>query len=567
MSERKRKIIRISIGILFALLWLGALFMILIRSTLYNARSALRMSHEEGVLNALQAIANAIEGKPVAMSIPYELINGVLDVALYLLLGLFSLAVSRCFLQSTAIIAAGVFICLDFAVLITEIIAAAVAGAFSLVLPLCALGLAAGIGIVYLAAFLWRKVSVAYKNSQHDTVQEVKDITVVNQNSQLGAAREAKTVAATRPPRSSNLEILRIAAILMIMYGHFCTHNAVGIDASHIGIYNQFAIYLGQIGNCLFLLISGYFLVDSHFSVKKALLMVFQTWFYGVVILVIFLIAGGGIFSWAQILIMLMPIVFQTYWFVTDFVIYYLFTPLLKRLVNYRSQKCLAVTVWVLFLLCSVTQFCGVPIGYSVLGFFEVALIAAYFRKYPIRRKIPAWLLLLVTIAAFALLGLFVAASNPGPIALPFLQGKGLWFRSFVSVPVLLIAAPLFLLFKSLRVKNIKFINKIAGTTLGVYLLHENYCVRNFLIPKLFTVLNITGQSAVVYALLALAFTAAVFIVCVGIELLRKRAEKAVLVPLLDKWQGGKRLDKFFNSLERKKIEVHNTLEQIKEEA
>lgn len=264
---------------------------------------------------------------------------------------------------------------------------------------------------------------------------------------------------------------------------------------------------------------------------------------------------------------MLMPLVFQTYWFVTDFVIYYLFTPLLKNLVNCHSQKCLAVVVGVLFLLCSVTQMFGVPIGYSILGFFEIALIAAYFRKYPIRRKIPVWLLLLIMIAAFAFLGLFVAASNPGLIALPFLQGNGLWFRSFVSVPVLLIAVPMFLLFKRLHVKNIKFINKIAGTTLGVYLLHENYCVRIFLIPKLFTLLNITGQSTVVYALLALVFTVVAFIICVCIELLRKRVERAVLIPLLDMWQGGKRLDKFFNSLEHKKQEVDNTLEQIKEEA
>lgn len=106
MSERKRKIISITVLTVGALLWLGTLFLIFIRSTFNNAWAVLRTSHAEGALYVVQEIANAIEGKSVAMSIPHDLINGVLDVSLYLLLGLLSLVVSRRFVASKAVIAA-----------------------------------------------------------------------------------------------------------------------------------------------------------------------------------------------------------------------------------------------------------------------------------------------------------------------------------------------------------------------------------------------------------------------------------------------------------------------------
>lgn len=73
--------------------------------------------------------------------------------------------------------------------------------------------------------------------------------------------------------RSSNFEILRIIAMIMIVAHHFSVHGGFEMYISSLQlntIFLQFLQFGGKIGVNIFVLISGYFLINTdNIKVKK----------------------------------------------------------------------------------------------------------------------------------------------------------------------------------------------------------------------------------------------------------------------------------------------------------
>lgn len=73
--------------------------------------------------------------------------------------------------------------------------------------------------------------------------------------------------------RNSNIELLRIIAILFIILSHlgiFATHNYLLINKTNYFISETFTL-LGEIGTNIFIIISSWFLIDSKIKTKKVL--------------------------------------------------------------------------------------------------------------------------------------------------------------------------------------------------------------------------------------------------------------------------------------------------------
>ena len=71
--------------------------------------------------------------------------------------------------------------------------------------------------------------------------------------------------------RESNFELLRIISMIMIIAHHMILHSNL-IYYNDYGIKKiivSFVLYGGKIGVILFILISGYYMVDSKFKIKK----------------------------------------------------------------------------------------------------------------------------------------------------------------------------------------------------------------------------------------------------------------------------------------------------------
>src|SRR5574344_1877581 len=90
--------------------------------------------------------------------------------------------------------------------------------------------------------------------------------------------------------RQSNIELLRILAIIMITLHHFSLYLGL-YNNSNLGMEkNIFGIVLfslGKIGVNIFIIISGYFLIDSKSNIKKIIKLWLEVLFYSVSILII----------------------------------------------------------------------------------------------------------------------------------------------------------------------------------------------------------------------------------------------------------------------------------------
>ena len=66
--------------------------------------------------------------------------------------------------------------------------------------------------------------------------------------------------------RQSNFELLRIVAMVMIVFHHFAVHGGFNFDSTTLSIprfWFNFIIMGGKTGVNIFVLISGYFLIQS----------------------------------------------------------------------------------------------------------------------------------------------------------------------------------------------------------------------------------------------------------------------------------------------------------------
>ena len=97
--------------------------------------------------------------------------------------------------------------------------------------------------------------------------------------------------------RQSNFELLRIVAMLMIVFHHFAYHGAFNYDSTSISIsYFWYSLIImgGKIGVNIFILISAYFLIlSSGINFKKIFKIIGQVLFYSI----LFLTPRGGIYN------------------------------------------------------------------------------------------------------------------------------------------------------------------------------------------------------------------------------------------------------------------------------
>ena len=70
--------------------------------------------------------------------------------------------------------------------------------------------------------------------------------------------------------RQSNIELLRIVSILLIISFHYVFKSGYVFETLNLNSFIVKVFYLfGEFGTNLFFLITGYFMVDGKFSIKK----------------------------------------------------------------------------------------------------------------------------------------------------------------------------------------------------------------------------------------------------------------------------------------------------------
>ena len=152
------------------------------------------------------------------------------------------------------------------------------------------------------------------------------------------------STAISKKERSSNLELYRIIVMLAIVAHHSVVNSGLldVIRETPLSGNSLFSYLFGVWGktgiNC-FVMITGYFMCKSEITLKKFLKLIFQVYFYSIVISLLFIITGYARPSLSMALFTLLPVQSFSNNFISCFLVYYLCIPFLNILIEHLKQK------------------------------------------------------------------------------------------------------------------------------------------------------------------------------------------------------------------------------------
>lgn len=338
--------------------------------------------------------------------------------------------------------------------------------------------------------------------------------------------------------RIVSIELLRIVSMMMVVMLHYLGKSELLAPVTESMDVNGYVAWgmetLSIVAVNVYMLISGYFLVESGFKPHRAVELVCQVLFYTILVPVVLMALGIiQLSDWEinRILENFLPIQMEQYWFISAYMIMYLMSPILSTAAKTLSKEQLRNTIIGLLLFFSVSKSI-LPVqlaldqeGYDGIWFMCVFLVAAYMRLYglPFFTKEGngkrGWLCYLLGCAGIYAIMLVVRAVYLKTGSLDHFIKASYDYNHILN---LLAAIGLFYAFVYLKIKDegifAKLIYKVAPYTLGVYLLHEQLDIRYLWQPWL----GATPEcGTIIMVLKAIGSILLVFVVGVLVDMLR----------------------------------------------
>lgn len=264
---------------------------------------------------------------------------------------------------------------------------------------------------------------------------------------------------------SSNIELCRVAAILLVILYHSASWtqgNLSSIDTCYVPAL--FIRGFSVIGVNVFIFISGWFGILPKRSSLINLLFIVLFWGFARVVA----LWGVGGIEWRALFV-----ISSTNWFVISYLGLVLFSPLLNSFMDNSNKQSIKF-----FLACffayqawfgwfpALPHFDVFQGGYSFVSFIFIYMLARYLRRY----GIPSFLF---------------KYSAPIYVVLSIISGIAAYYSIALNIhivdyifkynnPIVVLSSlAFFLTFCKLRVPNLYWVNYMATSTLSVLLIHE----------------------------------------------------------------------------------------------
>lgn len=340
--------------------------------------------------------------------------------------------------------------------------------------------------------------------------------------------------------RESNMELLRIVAMIFIIIFHYvCNSNFYYTELTVHSLLVESCWFLGELGTNLFILIMGYYLCKSKISYKKVILIICEVLFYIVLSIII------GYLSGAIKILMYAPyknyLISERYWFILVYLLIYILSPYFNKLISMFSKK-----EYQKFLIKILIIWCLIPTIYGFLyngseglPFYNrfiwlsiMYFVGAYIRIYGFKFLELKRNSLVISILTFIFMILSILFINEFKEYFYKLGTTKLsYFWTPNNILMLILSISVFMFFTKIKIKNNKFINKIASTTLGIYLLHEGY-ISNYIWLNWFkTNVFIYNKYWYIYVFIS---SLLVFLVGFLIDIIRQVIEKYTIKKILE---------------------------------
>lgn len=356
----------------------------------------------------------------------------------------------------------------------------------------------------------------------------------------------------TKQNRNSSVELLRIIAMIMIVFSHFACYGNLEFSYTVFSVprlwYNLIAMG-GKIGAAIYVFISGYFLIsdkENSPNIKKIIKLWGQLAFYSVSFLLILTVLGKTTLSINNILQAVFPVSFTTWWFASSYFILYLLHPFINRLLQKLDKKTYQNLLIILFVIWEI-----VPTIFNVPNqssdFTWCVLIysfSGYIRLYGLNPKLKCshYALLSFILLATTYLSSFVFTVIGTKI--PFVSEHTQYFYMEFSAAVFLSALFIFMTFLTMKISYQKWINTAASATFAVYLIHDYSIVREVLWNDIVNAPAYNDSLLLIPYSIAVAL--AIFICCIVIDLIRKNTVEKIFIILVSKY-----IDKIMNPMHK----------------
>ena len=339
---------------------------------------------------------------------------------------------------------------------------------------------------------------------------------------------------------------MRTMAMFFIVVYHSLTHGvgvAYGFNTDKpeelINVVSADALLVfGSIVVNLYVMVSGYFLVDLEFKPSRLMRTWLSAFFYSIAITLLMMMLGCAPFSITTLAKSFFPISADAYWFVTQFLGLLILAPFLAIMARRLTCRQYVVLLIGGALLClSLTpdfplgKRFSVSHGNSVWSFSYLFLVAGFIKHHMKRLPMRKLLLAAATVALLILSIELWQGKKGDSVYLLWLDYNGLPFVLSVIV---------FILVKQWRIGNGAFLTllaRMAPYTLGVYLIHDHLMMRQWLWTNI-------DFSPYCGRLLFLPVVAGccigLFLVCIIIDMCRKQLFNILkfndAMKKLDKW-------------------------------
>ena len=346
--------------------------------------------------------------------------------------------------------------------------------------------------------------------------------------------------------RNTGIDLLKIVAILLIIISHIvqtlCTIPIIPIEGTYLinleNSTNDVSILIlgllrgaGALGNNIFFVCSAYFLIDrKRVKKEKIISLLSDVWFISAIIFSTFyiivkiitppkILLSEAPIPFSIVIQQFLPSLFANNWYISCYIIFYPTHVILNKIIDSFEQRQLLSVSLILFIIYVVLNFLHSFLFPSILILWlTIYFVVAYLKRY-MPKCMDSIKLNLVLLSLAVLVQLFIVSlTNYLGFRIDFFYGKLLHWVKNENPFYIIMAISSLNIARKLNIYS-KLITKISSLALLIYIIHENFMIRNYIRPMIWANLyNMLGHEFIL--LQVFGFSIILFIVSIFLGVL-----------------------------------------------
>lgn len=291
--------------------------------------------------------------------------------------------------------------------------------------------------------------------------------------------------------RDSKFELLRIISMVLIIFYHITYHSITVKPVIHTNFLYSLLYSGGKYGVVLFMMITGYFLINkTTTNYKRLIKLEFQVLFYSILTYFGITLIAGYPFNKNEMMNIFLPNIMKTYWFYSGYFLVILLSPYITKTIKNLEKKEYLKLLIILFIFLIVLPSIKFEYMNEVVMLLFYFLVGGFIKKYGSDYQTFSKLFLVIAISCYVLIGvsimmLSISSLNNYNVPIDYL------FYSNLSSPLVFFSvSSFFLWFSYQKIKYSKIINKLGSISFAVYLIHDHFIARRYLWNDLLEVDN-----------------------------------------------------------------------------